>query len=472
MWCLWQVFCSQTSGFVCVWRHGPWPQRSQLFPSKERESGLQVMWCCFAFWVSWCQLLFSHPADARPWADNQRCGASKRSGDRCTGRRQLQFLCTTKYCSCRASRTSLRITLFVAPRFNSPGHDDISSIWCLATLSILVLIVLIATVLNATHIPSCWSVLNNFDTFLILYAFWVRGHDGFYICNLCTLTWIWQCFCINAPHWLVFVRSGGIQILLSVWAASVVCRALWKILKVVSGITVQLLSHNFMHNMWQPRGTPDASRLPLDIQGAFDTGKGISTGLVLWPADLRWLLVAGCGGMWRVFFTEEHGADPFAGSEPIWAITGYIRLPRSPFPLWTLLRQWWCHVWTSWWVEFALDIICEYLWYLCGNYQVAGIEDSQSKQGTVLADATETGTSPVISHHFSRMLLLKGWRGSRACSPRERETRSMMCTVGEVYLGRGFAWSAGKWIASSAGKWIAWNAERWHVQTHKRYIAL
>ena len=295
----------------------------------------------------------------------------------------------TKYCSCRASRTSLRITLFVALRFNSPGHDDISSIWCLATLSILVLIVLIATVLNATHIPSCWSVLNNFDTFLILYAFWVRGHDGFYICNLCTLTWIWQCFCINAPHWLVFVRSGGIQILLSVWAASVVCRALWKILKVVSGITVQLLSRNFMHNMWQPRGTPDASRLPLDIQGAFDTGKGISTGLVLWPADLRWLLVAGCGGMWRVFFTEEHGADPFAGSEPIWAITGYIRLPRSPFPLWTLLRQWWCHVWTSWWVEFALDIICEYLWYLCGNYQVAGIEDSQSKQGTVLADATE-----------------------------------------------------------------------------------
>jgi hypothetical protein len=27
-------------------------------------------------------------------------------------------------------------------------------------------------------------------------------------------------------------------------------------------------------------------------------------------------------------------------------------------------------------------------------------------------------------------------------------------------LGRGFAWSAGKWIALSAGKWIAWNAEK------------
>ena len=35
---IWQVFCSQTSGFVCVWRYGSWSQRSQLLPSKERES--------------------------------------------------------------------------------------------------------------------------------------------------------------------------------------------------------------------------------------------------------------------------------------------------------------------------------------------------------------------------------------------------------------------------------------------------
>ena len=328
---------------------------------------------------------------ARPWADNPRWRAAERSRDRRTYRQQLQSLCKLqksidvvavlplRFCwsLCLLLRGSLPLAMMTLVRFDAWPHLAYLSIISAPSLEIV------------DSISSCWSVLNIFDTFLILYAFWVRGHDEFYICNLCTLTWIWQCFCINAPHWLVFVRSGGIQILLSVWAASVVCRALWKILKVVSGITVQLLSRNFMHNMWQPRGTPDASRLPLDIQGAFDTGKGISTGLVLWPADLRWLLVAGCGGMWRVFFTEEHGADPFAGSEPIWAITGYIRLPRSPFPLWTLLRQWWCHVWTSWWVEFALDIICEYLWYLCGNYQVAGIEDSQSKQGTVLADATE-----------------------------------------------------------------------------------
>lgn len=239
MWCLWQVFCSQTSGFVCVWRHGPWPQRSQLFPSKERESGLQVMWhdvalhfgsvdvsCCSRILLTLGLELITKDAELRKDPEIDALVVDSFSSS------------ATKYCSwCRASRTSLRITPFVAPRFNPPGHDDISSIWCLATLSILVLIVLIATVLNATHIPSCWSVLNNFDTFLILYAFWVRGHDGFYICNLCTLTWIWQCFCINAPHWLVSVRSGGIQILLSVWAASVVCRALWKILKVVSGIT-------------------------------------------------------------------------------------------------------------------------------------------------------------------------------------------------------------------------------------------
>ena len=30
-------------------------------------------------------------------------------------------------------------------------------------------------------------------------------------------------------------------------------------------------------------------------------------------------------------------------------------------------------------------------------------------------------------------------------------------------LGRGFAWSAGKWTASSAGKWIAWNAEKENI---------
>ena len=176
---------------------------------------------------------------ARPWADNPRWRAAERSRDRRTYRQQLQSLCKLqksidvvavlplRFCwsLCLLLRGSLPLAMMTLVRFDAWPHLAYLSIISAPSLEIV------------DSISSCWSVLNIFDTFLILYAFWVRGHDGFYICNLCTLTWIWQCFCINAPHWLVFVRSGGIQILLSVWAASVVCRALWKILKVVSGIT-------------------------------------------------------------------------------------------------------------------------------------------------------------------------------------------------------------------------------------------
>ena len=40
----------------------------------------------------------------------------------------------------------------------------------------------------------------------------------------------------------------------------------------------------------------------------------------------------------------------------------------------------------------------------------------------------------------------------------ERGPRRMF--VGYL-LGRGFAWSAGKWIALTAGKWIALTAGKW-----------
>ena len=66
-----------------------------------------------------------------------------------------------------------------------------------------------------------------------------------------------------------------------------------------------------------------------------------------------------------------------------------------------------------------------------------------------------------MEEHFKLVTCPKLSRLCWDCAP--------LCTH---YLGRGFAWSARKWIASSAGKWIAWNAEKWHAQTHKRYIAL
>ena len=41
--------------------------------------------------------------------------------------------------------------------------------------------------------------------------------------------------------------------------------------------------------------------------------------------------------------------------------------------------------------------------------------------------------------------------------------KQILATWALFGLGRGFAWSAGKWTASSAGKWIAWNAEKENI---------
>jgi hypothetical protein len=75
-------------------------------------------------------------------------------------------------------RGSLPLAMMTLVRFDAWPHLAYLSIISAPSLEIV------------DSISSCWSVLNIFDTFLILYAFWVRGHDGFYICNLCTLTWI------------------------------------------------------------------------------------------------------------------------------------------------------------------------------------------------------------------------------------------------------------------------------------------
>ena len=128
----------------------------------------------------------------------------------------LNLLEYVRVCYSASSPSSL-ITLFVAYMFTPVGNDNIGSIWCLATLSIISA----SSLDGVDSILSRWCALNNFDIFLILFACWVRGHDGFYICNLCTLTWIWQCCCTNAPHWLIFhfyVKRGGMEILLWVWA--------------------------------------------------------------------------------------------------------------------------------------------------------------------------------------------------------------------------------------------------------------
>ena len=175
-----------------------------------------------------------------------------------------------------------------------------------------------------------------------------------------------------------------------------------------------------MHNMWQPRGTPDASGLPLDIQGAFDTGKGISTGLVLWPADLRWLLVAGCGGMWRDVAGVLYRRTWRRSIRRFWANLSHHRLHPATKVSISLMNLVTAVMVPC--LNILMSGVCfgHNLWYVCGNCQVAGIEDSQSKQGTVLADATEPEPPQSFRITFSRMLLLKGWRGSRACSPRER----------------------------------------------------
>ena len=228
-----------------------------------------------------------------------------------------------------------------------------------------------------------------------------------------------------------------------------------------------------MHNMWQPRGTPDASGLPLDIQGAFDKGKGISTGLVLWPADLRWLLVAGCGGMWQVFFSECYRRTWRRSIRRFWANLSHHRLHPATKVSISLMNLVTAVMVPC--LNILMSGVCfgHNLWYVCGNYQVAGIEDSQSKQGTVLADATEPEPPRSFRTTFLECCCSKV-EGALEHARQEKEKLGAWCAqLGKsTYLGRGFAWSAGKWIASSAGEWIAWNAERWHVQTHKRYIAL